>query len=104
VLGRARRRVLVFDSGEKRNEASTIQHAILGADGFNRRDFLDGARQQVGSVRARLGRDRARMAALEGNECCGVGCMGCSALRGAADGQAGGPLEVAGSSGGRQLA
>ncbi|KAL4431753.1 hypothetical protein ABPG77_002969 [Micractinium sp. CCAP 211/92] len=47
ILGRARRRVLVFDSGEKRNEASLVQHAILGADGFDRREFLDKARQQV---------------------------------------------------------
>lgn len=47
ILGRARRRVLIFDSGEKRNEASLIQHAILGADGFNRSHFLEGARKQV---------------------------------------------------------
>lgn len=47
VLGRARRRCLVFDSGEKRNEASLVQHAILGADGFDRRAFLDRAREHV---------------------------------------------------------
>lgn len=47
ILGRARRRVAIFDSGEKRNEASIIQHAILGADGFHRQEFLDQAREQV---------------------------------------------------------
>lgn len=45
--------MLVFDSGEKRNEASLVQHAILGADGFNRRRFLDQARQQASFLEAR---------------------------------------------------
>lgn len=47
ILARANRRVLVFDSGPKRNEASERQHAVLGADGENQRDFISRARQQV---------------------------------------------------------
>ncbi|EFN53914.1 hypothetical protein CHLNCDRAFT_136116 [Chlorella variabilis] len=47
ILGRARRSVLLFDSGEKRNEASLVQHAILGADGYDRLRFLERARRQV---------------------------------------------------------
>ncbi|GAB4821227.1 hypothetical protein N2152v2_008273 [Parachlorella kessleri] len=47
ILGRSRRSVIIFDSGEKRNEASQIQHGILGADGFNREEFLSQARDQV---------------------------------------------------------
>jgi thioredoxin reductase len=47
VLGRANRRVHLFDSGPKRNEASRIQHAVLGADNHDRADFISTARSQV---------------------------------------------------------
>ncbi|KAL4515805.1 hypothetical protein Ndes2526A_g00509 [Nannochloris sp. 'desiccata'] len=47
ILGRANRSVLIFDSGEQRNSVSQTQHAILGADGENRADFLSKAREQV---------------------------------------------------------
>ena len=39
---RSRRSVIIFDSGEKRNEASQIQHGILGADGKRSQDQLLG--------------------------------------------------------------
>jgi len=47
ILGRANRSVLIFDSGEQRNSVSQAQHAILGADGEDRADFLIKARKQV---------------------------------------------------------
>lgn len=47
VLARANRSVLLFDSGKKRNDASHVQHAILGADGEDRAEFLQRARSQV---------------------------------------------------------
>lgn len=63
MLGRARRRVMVFDSGGKRNEASLVQHAVLGADGADRSAFLRTAREQVrarpASAAAALGADPA---------------------------------------------
>lgn len=48
LLARSRRKVAVFDSGNKRNEASLVQHAVLGADGATRRTFLESALEQVG--------------------------------------------------------
>lgn len=47
ILARANRKVHIFDSGDKRNQASEVQHAILGADGFNRATFIDQARDQI---------------------------------------------------------
>jgi thioredoxin reductase len=47
ILGRANRSVLIFDSAEQRNSVSETQHAILGADGENRAQFLVRAREQV---------------------------------------------------------
>lgn len=47
ILGRSRRSVLLFDAGDKRNEVSEVQHAILGADGERRAEFLKRARDQV---------------------------------------------------------
>ena len=47
VLARSNRTVLLFDSGKKRNDASHVQHALLGADGEDRAEFLKKAREQV---------------------------------------------------------
>lgn len=35
VLARANRSVIFFDYGDKRSEASLLQHAVLGGDGEN---------------------------------------------------------------------
>lgn len=64
ILGRARRRVVIFDAGEKRNEASKVMHAVLGADGVNRVDFLEHAREQVRGPRSRRGGRRRSLLLL----------------------------------------
>lgn len=50
ILARTRRRVLLLDAGGQRNEVSLEQHAVLGADGCNREQYLKQAREQVGSA------------------------------------------------------
>jgi thioredoxin reductase len=47
ILGRARRRVLVCDSGHPRNAASRAMHGYLSRDGMPPREFLATARQQL---------------------------------------------------------
>ena len=47
ILGRARRRVLVCDTGRPRNAASRAMHGYLTRDGMPPREFLAVARQQL---------------------------------------------------------
>jgi thioredoxin reductase len=47
ILARACRNIILFDQGRKRNEISSNQRAILGADGADRRQFLQTALSQV---------------------------------------------------------
>src|SRR3982750_3647419 len=47
VLGRCRRRVLVVDSGQPRNEAARALHGYLGRDGIHPREFLTLGRAEV---------------------------------------------------------
>lgn len=47
VLGRCRRRVLVFDAGHPRNERSRAVHGFLSRDGTPPAELLDCARQQL---------------------------------------------------------
>lgn len=46
-LGRARRRVLVLDTGKPRNRFSAASHGFLGQDGRSPLDILTDARQQL---------------------------------------------------------
>ncbi|EEB82389.1 NAD(P)/FAD-dependent oxidoreductase [Roseobacter sp. GAI101] len=48
-LGRARRRVLVLDTGRPRNRFSVASHGFLGQDGRGPMDILGDARNQLGS-------------------------------------------------------
>jgi thioredoxin reductase len=47
VLGRCRRKILLFDSGSYRNKMSEEMHAYLTRDGIPPMDFLHIARQQL---------------------------------------------------------
>jgi thioredoxin reductase len=47
MLGRCRRRVLVCDRGEPRNQRSTALHGYLTRDGIAPSDFLDAARREL---------------------------------------------------------
>src|SRR4051794_29667425 len=47
VLGRCRRRVLVFDSGRPRNAAARAMHGYLSRDGINPRELLRLGRDEV---------------------------------------------------------
>ena len=47
VLGRCRRRVLLFDAGNPRNAASRAMHGFLSRDGMDPRDFLRESRAQL---------------------------------------------------------
>jgi thioredoxin reductase len=47
VLGRCRRRVLLCDGGETRNEAAHAVHALLGHEGLPPKDLLAKARQEL---------------------------------------------------------
>lgn len=48
MLGRCRRRVLVFDSGRYRNARTTGVHGFLSRDGVKPAELLDVARRQLG--------------------------------------------------------
>src|SRR5215213_6173641 len=48
VLGRARRRVLVLDSGEPRNYATHEMHGVLGHDGLDPADLRARGRAELG--------------------------------------------------------
>lgn len=47
VLGRCRRRVVVFDNGRPRNAYSNGMHGFLSRDGISPQDFLDISRDQL---------------------------------------------------------
>jgi thioredoxin reductase len=47
VLGRCRRRAIVFDAGHPRNEASRAMHGYLSRDGISPSDFLKIGREQL---------------------------------------------------------
>lgn len=47
MLGRSRRRVLVFDTGRPRNAASRAMHGFLSRDGMPPSEFLRVAREQL---------------------------------------------------------
>jgi thioredoxin reductase len=47
VLGRCRRRAIVFDAGHPRNEASRALHGYLTRDGISPADFLKIGREQL---------------------------------------------------------
>ena len=47
VLGRCRRRVIVFDSGHPRNAASTALHGFITRDGIRPSEFLALAREEL---------------------------------------------------------
>ena len=47
MLGRSRRRVLVFDTGRPRNAASRAMHGFLSRDGMSPSEFLRVAREQL---------------------------------------------------------
>ena len=49
VLGRARRRVVVIDSGEPRNAAAAHMHGYLSRDGMSPADLLQRGREEAGS-------------------------------------------------------
>ena len=48
VLGRARRRVLVFDTGQPRNYATDEMHGVLGHDGLDPADLRASGRTELG--------------------------------------------------------
>ena len=47
ILGRCRRSVLIFDSGQPRNAASHGPHGFITRDGIDPKDFLATAREQL---------------------------------------------------------
>ncbi|HEY2431792.1 MAG TPA: NAD(P)/FAD-dependent oxidoreductase [Vicinamibacterales bacterium] len=47
ILGRARRRVLICDSGHPRNAASRAMHGYLSRDGMPPREFLAASREEL---------------------------------------------------------
>jgi thioredoxin reductase len=49
VLGRARRRVVVIDSGEPRNAPAAHMHGYLSRDGMSPADLLQRGREEAGS-------------------------------------------------------
>lgn len=51
-LGRARRRVIVLDTGKPRNRFSPASHGFLGQDGRAPQDILSDARQQLNTYRS----------------------------------------------------
>jgi thioredoxin reductase len=50
VLGRCRRRVLLYDEGEPRNKASHAVHCLLGDEGTDLSELLAKGRAQLGRV------------------------------------------------------
>ena len=48
VLGRCRRRTILFDAGHPRNEASRAMHGYLSRDGISPAEFLKIGREQLG--------------------------------------------------------
>jgi thioredoxin reductase len=48
VLGRARRRVMIFDSGSYRNQAAAATHGLISRDGVAPRELLAAGRADLG--------------------------------------------------------
>lgn len=47
ILGRSRRKVLLFDSGKPRNRWATSMNGFLSSDGVNPRDFIKKGREEL---------------------------------------------------------
>lgn len=47
ILGRSRRKIAVFDSGEPRNRWAQNMNGFLGCDGMNPRDFIKQGRKEL---------------------------------------------------------
>lgn len=47
ILGRSRRKVVVFDSGEPRNRWAKSMNGFLSSDGVNPRDFIQKGREEL---------------------------------------------------------
>ncbi|WP_018476206.1 NAD(P)/FAD-dependent oxidoreductase [Pontibacter roseus] len=47
ILGRSRRKVVVFDSGKPRNRWATNMNGFLSSDGVNPRDFIQKGREEL---------------------------------------------------------
>ncbi|USX48991.1 NAD(P)/FAD-dependent oxidoreductase [Lentzea sp. HUAS12] len=62
MLGRARRRVLVVDSGEPRNRFTSRMHGVLGRDSTSPADLLADGRREVESYRGTIHRGAATAA------------------------------------------
>ncbi len=65
-LGRARRKVLILDSGENRNRVAAESHGLIGFDGRSPADILRSARADVDSYPT-VERHHARAAATHAN-------------------------------------
>ncbi|MGW0920428.1 NAD(P)/FAD-dependent oxidoreductase [Streptomyces sp. NPDC002755] len=59
VLGRARRRTLVVDAGEPRNEPAAHMQGYLSRDGMSPAEFLTVGREEIARYGVELVRDRA---------------------------------------------
>ncbi len=68
ILGRCRRRAVVFDSGEPRNAASHAMHGYLSRDGISPSDFLQIGREQLAPYETIEFR-HAKVADLEREDC-----------------------------------
>jgi hypothetical protein len=47
MLGRCRRKVLIFDAGQPRNKAARVFNGFLSRDGSTLGEFLEISRQQL---------------------------------------------------------
>src|SRR5687767_12160591 len=47
VLGRCRRKVLLFDTGKQRNKSSRAMHGFISRDGVDPKEFLENARSEL---------------------------------------------------------
>jgi thioredoxin reductase len=54
LLGRSRRKVVVFDSGEPRNRWSQSMNGFLSSDGMNPRDFIQKGRAELAKYAVEL--------------------------------------------------
>ncbi|MFD7663932.1 NAD(P)/FAD-dependent oxidoreductase [Streptomyces sp. NPDC059788] len=67
MLGRARRSVLVIDSGEPRNAPAAHQHGFLTRDGLPPGQLLEAGRREVAGYGVEVHPGRARTAARDGD-------------------------------------
>lgn len=54
LLGRSRRKVVVFDTGEPRNRWSQSMNGFLSSDGMNPRDFIQKGRAELAKYKVEL--------------------------------------------------